>query len=441
MQYLNAVSFAKKRIRNLAIFVVKKFIYKQHQILLHMYATITKEIVNEALQIGNTKIHNAIISLMYTSSLDIDAIINLKVGDLVKAYNSYFNEDEDQNIDVLLGKDTSDMYPCWVLDSGDKHRVTFNTPGASYYLFGYLKENAKYYDLDFRDFLFKTKPKGSDEYEGIKRAYITNLFNKKSNPLKELIITPDNFKFTTITFNKSFERICETYLNVDDKSELIDLFMGNATDDNVYYKQYLENPTSILEYYKKLLPYIELDNFMSSQQQVIKNPIPQEPVSSKKYDDEIISVVSNYYNKRLKDSTYTREKYLFLTDYVYDLIVNAKNLGISQDISKINFDQLFKRAEFNWALKQYPDNVSRDIDREHCEDDLFDAASILDELDIKDIVPIFPDLFVECLDEIINSDFQYTDTITIHESEYSQAFSCYLHKLDIQSHNSTYFNR
>ena len=179
---------------------------------------------------------------------------------------------------------------------------------------------------------------------------------------------------------------------------------------------------------------------MSSQQQVIKNPIPQEPVSSKKYDDEIISVVSNYYNKHLKDSTYTREKYLFLTDYVYDLIVNAKNLGISQDISKINFDQLFKRAEFNWALKQYPDNVSRDIDREHCEDDLFDAASILDELDIKDI-PIFPDLFVECLDEIINSDFQYTDTITIHESEYSQAFSCYLHKLDIQSHNSTYFNR
>ena len=79
MQYLNAVSFAKKRIRNLAIFVVKKFIYKQHQILLHMYATITKEIVNEALQIGNTKIHNAIISLMYTSSLDIDAIINLIV--------------------------------------------------------------------------------------------------------------------------------------------------------------------------------------------------------------------------------------------------------------------------------------------------------------------------------------------------------------------------
>ena len=407
-----------------------------------MYAIITKEIVNEALQIGNTKIHNAIISLMYTSSLDIDAIINLKVGDLLKAYNSYFNEDEDQNIDVLLGKDTSDMYPCWVLDSGDKHRVTFNTPGASYYLFGYLKENAKYYDLDFRDFLFKTKPKGSDEYEGIKRAYITNLFNKKSNPLKELIITPDNFKFTTITFNKSFERICETYLNVDDKSELIDLFMGNATDDNVYYKQYLENPTSILEYYKKLLPYIELDSLMSVQQPITQNQIiPQEPTISKEYNNETIQTISKYYNSNVKDSTHTYEKYIYLTDYVYDCIENAKNLGIHQDISKTNFDQLFKRAEFAWALKQYPDDVSRDIDKQFCKDDLFDAALILEELDIKDIVPIFIDLFAECLDEVIAPVFQYANSITIHESEYNQAFSCYLHKLDNQSHKSTYFNR
>ena len=98
-----------------------------------------------------------------------------------------------------------------------------------------VKENAKYYDLDFKDFLFKTKPKGSNEYEGIKRAYITNLFNKKSNPLKELIITPDNFKFTTITFNKSFERICETYLNVDDKSRACHDFRRSHNDVGAVY--------------------------------------------------------------------------------------------------------------------------------------------------------------------------------------------------------------
>lgn len=406
-----------------------------------MYAMITKEIVNEALQMGNTKIHNAIISLMYTSSLDKDIIVNLKIEDLIKACGACFNEDEDQTIDVLLSKDTYDMYPCWVLDSGDKHRVTFNTPVASYYLFDYLKENTKYYDLDSMDFIFKIKHKGNNSYDGINERYISNLFNKKATPLKELKITPSNFKFTPRMFIESFKKICEECLDIDDKSELINLFIGNATDDNNYYKQYLDNPTSILTYYKELLPDIELSNVMSVQKQVISKPIvPAESIPSKKYDDKIISAVSNYYNNHIKDSSITHERYMFLTDYVYDIVVTSMNLGILNDISKINFDELFKRAAFAWALKQYPDDVSRDIDKQFCKNDLFDAASILNELDIKDI-PIFPDLFVECLDEIIASDFQYADSITIHESEYCQAFSCYLHKLKIQSRNSTYFNR
>lgn len=407
-----------------------------------MYATITKEIVNEALQIGNTKIHNAIISLMYTSSLDKDTIANLKIEDLIKACSAYFNEDEDQNIGVLLAKDTSDMYPCWVSESDDNHRVTFNTPVASYYLFDYLKENAKYYDLDSIDPIFKIKHRGSEDFDGIDGNYINKFFNKKSKPLNELKLIPSNLKFTPNTFNKSFKKICEECFDIDDKSELIDLFMGYATDDNKYYKQYLDDSTSILTYYKTLLPYIELDNVMSVQQPITQNQIiPQEPTLSKEYDNETIQAISKYYNTNVKDSTHTYEKYLYLTDYVHDCIENAKNLGIHQDISKTNFDQLFKRAEFAWALKQYHDDVSRDIDKQFCKDDLFDAALILDELDIKDIVPIFTDLFVECLDEVIASNFQYADSITIHESEYNQAFSCYLHKLDNQSRKSTYFNR
>lgn len=427
MQYLNAVSFAKKRIRNLAIFVVKKFIYKQHQILLHMYAIITKEIVNEALQIGNTKIHNAIISLMYTSSLDKDTIANLKVRDLINACSAYFNEDDKQTIEVLLGKDTSDMYPCWVLDSDGKHCVTFNTPVTSNYLFDYLKENIRYYDMGSNDFLFKIKHKGGVDFDKIDGEYISKFFNKKSTPLKELKSIPPNLKFTPIEFNKSFKMICDENLDVDDKSELIDLFMGNATDDNRYYQQYPDDRTSILEYYKKLLPYIELDNVVLAQQPVTQKPIPpQETTPSKEYDTEIIITVSKYYDNHVKDSSHTYEKYIYLTNYVHDVVVNGMELGVYRNISGINLDILFERAKIGWVFKQYSKPIHIEFCGKFDEDTINEILSILYDVGINQIVPIDSKEFIKCLDMIINPYFEYVDSITISSLELEQAVLCYI---------------
>ena len=67
----------------------------------------------------------------------------LTIGDLVKACDIYFEDDEEKTINNLLAKNPEEIYPCWEimpLKTSKKSQlcVTFNTPEASTYIWQYL---------------------------------------------------------------------------------------------------------------------------------------------------------------------------------------------------------------------------------------------------------------------------------------------------------------
>lgn len=108
----------------------------------------SNEIVNNALENSSSNIHNAIISLIFTTGLDKDTIRNIKINDLVKAAEMYFKDGESHTIEVLINKKDNDMCLCWTFENESKHQVIFSTPSTSKYIIRYLKQNEKYYDFN-----------------------------------------------------------------------------------------------------------------------------------------------------------------------------------------------------------------------------------------------------------------------------------------------------
>lgn len=76
----------------------------------------SNEIVNNALEMGSSDIHKAIISLMFTTGLDKDDVRNITINDLVKAADMCFKDDEPHNIDVLTNKNGEGMFLCWTFE-------------------------------------------------------------------------------------------------------------------------------------------------------------------------------------------------------------------------------------------------------------------------------------------------------------------------------------
>ena len=62
------------------------------------------DIVNSALEMNSDAIHNAIISLMFTTGLDKRNIRNITINELLKAAAMCFKEDESHNIEILTNK-------------------------------------------------------------------------------------------------------------------------------------------------------------------------------------------------------------------------------------------------------------------------------------------------------------------------------------------------
>ena len=106
------------------------------------------DIVNSALEMNSDAIHNAIISLMFTTGLDKRNIRNITINELLKAAAMCFKEDESHNIEILTNKNDDDMVLCWTFENDSKHQVIFSSPNTTRYIIKYLKHNGKYYDFD-----------------------------------------------------------------------------------------------------------------------------------------------------------------------------------------------------------------------------------------------------------------------------------------------------
>ncbi|WP_296891100.1 hypothetical protein [uncultured Methanobrevibacter sp.] len=84
----------------------------------------------------------AIISFFATTGLRSSDVRSLKIKDLIKACDIYFDDGDEKTIDNLLDKNPEAIIPCWEIKPSKISKksqlcVTFNTPESSTYLLYY----------------------------------------------------------------------------------------------------------------------------------------------------------------------------------------------------------------------------------------------------------------------------------------------------------------
>ena len=301
----------------------------------------SNEIVNNVLAMGSSDIHNAIISLMFTTGLDKDDVRNITINDLVKAADMCFKDDEPHNIEVLTNKNGEGMFLCWTFEKDPKHQVIFSSPTTSRYIIKYLKHNGKYYNFNDLDELFLIKDQKMKEYTQLKDNYISSMFNKKKETLKDYKDISNGIKFTPGSFQLHFKNVCNEHLDLDDseKEELIDLFIGEAGDDNKFYKKFKKDKKSILKYYEQLLPYLEVDYFGKTE--YINAPHIKEGYN----DSNIRNIVKNYFLEiSTKNNQFPDYDNIFKWAEIAFVIAKQDNEQSIFKESEEYFDKLYKRT-------------------------------------------------------------------------------------------------
>lgn len=359
-----------------------------------------KDIVNLALEKSNTDIHNAIISLIFTTGLNKEVVRNLTINDLIQAAGMSFEEGEPHTIDKLIHKDGKDLFLCWTFEKESKYQVIFSTPATSQYMIKYLKYNSRFYDLDNFDDLFKIKSGKNASFDQIRDNYISDVFNKKKKSLLEYKDVESSLTFSPLSFQKHFNNVCNEYLELDsasDKKELIDLFVGEANEDNKFYEQFEKDMGPILNYYKQLLPYLEVKYFDVTK--YIDNP----PIKEGYSDSDIWTIVKNYFYKlSIKhNSCPDYDNILKWTNIAFDIAKQDNTQSIFEETDEY-FDKLYKKTYLRVFFEDIDINI---VLRE--EFDYVDAAvevgDILGEhgffekfgVDISEFKSIFMDI-IEC---------------------------------------------
>ena len=380
----------------------------------------SNEIVNNALENSSSNIHNAIISLIFTTGLDKDTIRNIKINDLVKAAEMYFKDGESHTIEVLINKKDNDMCLCWTFENESKHQVIFSTPSTSKYIIRYLKQNEKYYDFNDFDELFRTKDQITNEYSQLKDNYISSMFNNKKESLKDYKDVPNSLKFTPGSFQLHFKKVCNEHLDLDDseKKELMDLFTGEASDDNKFYKKFKKDKQSILKYYEQLLPYLEVDYFGKTE--YINTP----PIKKGYSDLDIRNIVKNYFfeisTKNNQSPDY--ENIFKWTEIAFVIAKQDNEQNIFKETEEY-FDTLYKRTYLRVFFEDKCININIILKTEF---DYQDAAvkigDILDEYGFFEVFDVninrFKSIFMDILEFSFSSKIDTNFVIGGIESTY-----------------------
>lgn len=302
---------------------------------------------------GHTLLHKALISFIYSTGLDNEQIMDLKISDLIYACYNYLDDASEDSVDNLLNLNPSEVFPCWVFDKEPPIQIIYNTPETTEYLFSYLKDKKRYSNISSTDYLFSTYLKTKDKNEGsaiqLKKDYINKVLSRKNKKLsknsrQETFVSKDNMIY-------SFRKICNEYLDVDDtdKEELTSLFFGKATKDNKFYKMYRENKNSILNYYKQLLPYLEIKHHFEEYTTIKDTNLEEKSVKiiDSNYYDEYDKFITEYYVEHIKnshDTMYSME----LKNWVYRY---AKKYYDAKDLHDDVLSRLFKKAEVTILLE------------------------------------------------------------------------------------------
>ena len=219
------------------------------------------QIMSELIGLGDTPIHGAILSLIFTSGLKSVVFRDFKIEDLIKACNHCFDVKENHDIVTLLNKDSHEIFCCWENEDNFMYQVTFSTPETTRYIFNYLKQEFDIVNINKDDCLFRVENKSGD-FGQMRKAYVSDTIKNKVNSYNDIFKDSKScIHLTERKIRDYFKSICEEHLDLeDDKDQLIDLFVGKATKENKFYKMYKEDKNSILDYYKQLLPYLTINS-------------------------------------------------------------------------------------------------------------------------------------------------------------------------------------
>ena len=324
------------------------------------------QILSQIIKMGDTPIHDAIISLIFTSGLKPSIFRNFRIKDFIKACNDSFNEEETYNIVTLLDKDPNQIFCCWEADDDSKHQVTFSTPETTEYIFNYLRQVFNIEELKEDDFLFRL----SDDNVRIRESYVSDMIHNKNKSYNDRF--NEDIHLTSTIIIKKFKFNCYEHLDLErnDKSTLIDLFSGNAAEDNKYYQLFKEDKNSIFQYYKQICPYLVINNVSgigSSDESTTSLTVQQ---SSNQHTTP--NTNEEVYKSKIKD--YFDNTFTFKYMEGFSRQNNIKLLGYAfkiarKDIEKYKYeesdnyyDNLLKKATFYVLYRKSIDNLSDNLD-------------------------------------------------------------------------------
>ena len=219
----------------------------------------------------------AIISFFATTGLRSSDVRRLKIEDLIKACDIYFEDGEEKTIDNLLNKNPEDIMPCWEVMpiktiKNSQLCVTFNTPESSTYLWQYLHERVEFNirkgrkPLEPNDPLFATSTNNE-----LKSTAIEQLFQRINTQLGGKMDKNGKYRrFRSHSLRKLFTTTCrrnltQVVVNSDKTSEvdIVSIFTGhvppNESNSRVYEAIESDSHDSYLrKTYLALSPYLSI---------------------------------------------------------------------------------------------------------------------------------------------------------------------------------------
>lgn len=328
------------------------------------------QILSQFIKMGDTPIHDAIISLIFTSGLKPSIFRNFRIKDFVKACNDSFNEEETYNIVALLDKDPNQIFCCWEEKNNSKYQVTFSTPETTEYIFNYLKQVFNIEELKEDDFLFRL----SDDNVQIRESYVSDMIRNKNKSYKDRF--NEDIHLTSTIIIKKFKFNCYEHLDLErnDKSTLIDLFSGNAAEDNKYYQLFKEDKNSIFQYYKQICPYLVINGVsgIGSSDESTPSLTAQCLTEELSNQHTTPNTTEGAYQAKIKDYFDNTFKFKYMEGFSHQN--NIKLLGYAFKIAKKDiekdkyeesnsyYDNLLKKATFYVLYRKNIDNLSDNLD-------------------------------------------------------------------------------
>ena len=227
----------------------------------------------------------AIISFFATTGLRSSDVRNLKIKDLIKACDIYFDDDEEKTIDNLLNKNPEDIMPCWEIKPSKTSKksqlcVTFNTPESSTYLWQYLNERKQYNIkkgrneiLELNEPLFATSTN-----KELKSTAIEKLFQRINKQLGDKKDKNGKYsRFRSHSLRKLFSTTCrrnltQVVINSDKTSEvdIVSIFTGHVPPNESNSKVYEAIESDSFDSYLRKI-YLALSPYLSIKEIEVKD--------------------------------------------------------------------------------------------------------------------------------------------------------------------------